>query len=119
MKKRDYYFSSGQIREVIPITLLSMLVLLVSLAIAPAMASDLPQFQSDKTNTGIANEKILGRSVAWSVHTHSDPWYNPWFYSMGGIDAVPIVAGGNVYVLDAPGYICSFDATTGALNEQK
>ena len=97
----------------ISVMLLGILVLLVSLMIAPAMASDWPQFQSDKTNTGIANEKILGRSVAWSVYAHSDPW------NMAGIDAVPIVADGNVYVLDAPGYICSFDATTGAENEQE
>jgi outer membrane protein assembly factor BamB len=97
----------------ISVMLLGILVLLVSVTMAPAVASDWPQFQSDKTNTGIANEKILGRSVAWSVYAHSDPW------NMAGIDAVPIVADGNVYVLDAPGYICSFDATTGAENEQK
>ena len=95
------------------VTLLSILALLVSVTIAPAMASDWHQFQSDKTNTGIANEKILGRSLAWSAYTHTDPW------NMAGIDVVPIVAGDNVYVLDVVGYIWSFNAKTGAENGNK
>ena len=95
------------------VTLLSILTLLASVAIAPAIASDWSQFQSDKTNTGIANEKILGRSLAWSAYTHTDPW------NMAGIDVVPIVAGDNVYVLDVVGYIWSFNAKTGAENGNK
>ncbi|MEA2051599.1 MAG: PQQ-binding-like beta-propeller repeat protein [Euryarchaeota archaeon] len=95
------------------ITLLSILALLVSVTIAPAIASDWPQFQTDKTNTGIVNEKILGRSLAWSAYTHTDPW------NMAGIDVVPIVAVDNVYVLDVLGYIWSFNAKTGAVNGNK
>lgn len=77
----------------------------------PAIAAtDWQQFQRDEANTGIANEKILGRSVAWSAYTHTDPW------NMAGINVVPIVAGDYVYVLDVLGYIWSFNATTGAEN---
>ncbi len=88
-------------------------VLALSAMSAIAMASDWQQFQKDKNNTGIANEKILGRSVNWSAYTHTDPW------GMAGIDVVPIVAGDNVYVLDALGYIWSFSATAGAENGNK
>lgn len=94
-------------------SMLCIFALLVSVTIAPAVASDWSQFQSDKTNTGIANEEILGRSLAWSAYTHTDPW------NMAGIDVVPIVAGGNVYVLDVLGYIWSFNANTGAVNGNK
>jgi len=86
-----------------------------AVAAIPAMAnaSDWQQFQKDEANVGIVNEKILGRSVAWDAYTHTDPW------NMAGIDVVPIVAGDNVYVLDALGYIWSFDAVTGAENGKK
>ncbi len=87
---------------------------IVVIAAMPAIAAtDWQQFQRDKINTGIANEKILGRSVNWSAMTHTDPW------NMAGIDVVPIVAGDNLYVLDVLGYIWSFDAVTGAENGHK
>ncbi|MFZ2070778.1 MAG: PQQ-binding-like beta-propeller repeat protein [Halobacteriota archaeon] len=89
-------------------------VILVIAAIpAIATAADWPQFQKDEMNTGIANDKIPGRSVSWSAYTHTDPW------NMAGIDVVPIVANDNVYVLDVLGYIWSFNAITGAVNGNK
>ena len=84
-------------------------VLLIS-AMPAIAATDWQQFQRDEANTGIANEKILGHSVAWSAYTHTDPW------NMAGINVVPIVAGDNVYVLDVLGCIWSFNAITGAEN---
>ncbi|RZN39013.1 MAG: hypothetical protein EFT35_04145 [Methanophagales archaeon ANME-1-THS] len=78
---------------------------------ATASALDWQQFQKDAMNTGVADEKILGRSVKWSAFTHSSGW--------AGIDVVLIVAGDNVYVLDAFGYIWSFNAITGAENGNK
>ncbi len=82
-------------------------------AIPAVAATDWQQFQEDELNTGIANDKILGRSVSWSAYTHTDPW------NMAGIDVVSIVAEGNVYVLDVLGYIWSFNAVTGAENGNK
>ena len=88
--------------------------LMVWSAVAVAASSvDWHEFQKDEVNTGLVEEKIPGRSLAWEAYTHTDPW------NMAGIDVVPVVAGDNVYVLDALGYIWSFDAVTGAENGNK
>jgi len=88
--------------------------LMVWSAVAVAASSvDWYEFQKDEVNTGLVEEKIPGRSLAWEAYTHTDPW------NMAGIDVVPVVAGDNVYVLDALGYIWSFDAVTGAENGNK
>ena len=87
-----------------------VLMISASVAIAIASASDWQQFQKDETNVGIVNEKILGRSVNWSVMTHTNT------YMAAGVNVVPVVANNNVYVLDCEGYIWSFDAMTGNEN---
>ena len=86
------------------------IVLVISASVAIASASDWQQFQKDETNVGIVNEKILGRSVNWSVMTHTNT------YMAAGVDVVPVVANNNVYMLDSKGYIWSFDAVTGNEN---
>ena len=87
-------------------------VLLIS-AMPAIAATDWQQFQKDEVNTGVVEEKILGRSLNWSAYTHTST-------GMGaGIDVVPIVAGDNIYVLDVLGYIWSFDTITGAESGNK
>lgn|GEM_PF-6177509 len=88
-------------------------IMVITVVTVTASLVDWQQFQSDEVNTGVCNDKILGRSVSWSAYTHTDPW------NMAGINVVPIVANDNVYVLDALGYIWSFDAVTGTENGNK
>ena len=101
-------------KKMAAISIVSMIfIIMVTTAVPVAAQVEWPQFQKDEVNTGICNEKILGRSVSWSAYTHTDP------SNMAGINVVPIVANDNVYVLDVLGYIWSFDAVTGTENGNK
>ncbi|MDY6931199.1 MAG: PQQ-binding-like beta-propeller repeat protein [Halobacteriota archaeon] len=94
-------------------SLISAILFLLSVTSGVVSSEDWQEFQQDKANSGIIEEKILGRSLSWSQMTHSDPW------NMAGINVAPIVADDNLYVLDALGYIWSFDAITGQENAKR
>ncbi len=68
-----------------------------------------PQFQSDLYNDGLTGDQApagsSGVSVAWQQQVGNT--------SMAGINSTPLVAGGNVFVLDALGKAWAFDASTG------
>jgi len=97
--------------------LVSVIIVIIAMAAItaiPAMAAtDWQQFQEDKVNTGVANDKIVGCSLNWSAKTNTNQWM------AAGINVVPIVANDKVYVLDVYGYIWSFNAITGAENANK
>jgi len=67
-----------------------------------------PQFQNDCRNSGVTTsaEPVSRPAVGWKRQVGSN--------AMTGISVVPLVAGGNVYVLDALGEAWAFDARTGA-----
>ena len=76
-----------------------------------ASASDWEQFHKDEINSGWTTDcaPIYEPTLAWSYDiAPSFPW--------SGIDVVPIVADGAVYVLDYEGNLWSFDAKTGTVN---
>jgi len=83
------------------------------MTLASVSASEWSQFQKDDVNTGVVSEKIIGRSVNWSVMTHTNQWM------AAGINVVPIVAenvlnkGDVVFVLDCTGNISGYNVTTG------
>ncbi|OFV68495.1 MAG: Pyrrolo-quinoline quinone [Candidatus Syntrophoarchaeum caldarius] len=101
--KRDGNFYGTQIM------IIAICVMMV-FTVVTVTASEWPQFQKDEVNTGVCNDKILGRSVSWNVMTHTNT------YMAAGVNVVPVVANNNVYVLDCEGYIWSFDAVTGNEN---
>jgi len=80
---------------------------LVTLA---ASATDWPQFQKDEINTGWTTDyaPICDPTLIWYNQTTGT--------GMGGIDVVPVVGDGQVFVLDYVGNVWAFNATTGQLN---
>ena len=94
----------------IPIIAICVMLLVT---IASVSASEWPQFQKDDLNTGVLSEKVIGRSVNWSVMTHTNQWM------AAGINVVPIVAknvpdrGDVVFVLDHTGNVSGYNVTTG------
>ena len=86
-------------------------IIIAVVSITPiASASDWQQFQKDNINSGYTTDSapVNEPEIAWSKHTSGT--------GMGGIDVVPIVANGAVYVIDYQGILWSFDATTGTEN---
>jgi outer membrane protein assembly factor BamB len=67
-----------------------------------------PQFQNDIFNSGVttAPAPLSAPSVAWKQRVGNN--------DMAGVNVAPLVAGGNVYILDAFGAAWAFDAGTGA-----
>ena len=80
------------------------------LAMLVASATDWPQFQKDEINTGWTTDyaPICDPTLIWYKQTTGT--------GMGGIDVVPIVGDGQVFVLDYVGVVWAFNATTGQLN---
>jgi outer membrane protein assembly factor BamB len=93
------------------ITLLMALLLcalLVSAIPAGVLAAEWLQFQNDAANSGSTVDAgpTAGVAQGWKQYTSAA--------QMNGIDTVPIVAGGTVFVLSIAGKVHSFDAQTGA-----
>ena len=67
-----------------------------------------PQFQNDLYNSGVttASAPVSDPAVAWKQRVGNN--------DMAGVNVAPLVAGGNVYVLDAFGKAWAFEAKTGA-----
>ena len=80
------------------------------LAMSVASATDWQQFQKDEINTGWTTDyaPIYDPTLGWYKQTTGT--------GMGGIDVVPIVGDGQVFVLDYVGNVWAFNATTGQLN---
>ncbi len=66
-----------------------------------------PQFQNDLYNDGVtgAAAPLSAPATAWKQQVGNN--------TMTGVNVVPLVAGGRVYVLDALGELWAFDAGTG------
>ncbi len=87
---------------------IGLLLAIVSI-ISPVKAVFAPtcQFQYDAARSGVTTETgpVSGASVAWKQFTAAT--------AMNGIDTVPIVADGTVFVLSIAGKVNAFDASTG------
>lgn len=81
---------------------------LVSIVPAQVSAADWPQFQKDALNSGGTSDTgpSGGVCIGWKQYTAAS--------QMNGIDTVPIVADGKVFVLSVAGKIHAFDALTGS-----
>lgn len=92
-------------------TRIVMVLVAIALTVSVASATDWPQFQKDEI------------SIGWT--TDCAPIYDPptlaWSYYTGvgghaGVDVVPIVGDGQVFVLNAHGKLFAFNPTTGTNN---
>lgn len=94
----------------LPLLIASLLAPAAGWASESAGGGAWPQFQNDLYNDGLTSDQAPasthGVGVAWQQQIGHD--------SMGaGINSTPLVAGGNVFVLDALGKTWAFDAKTG------
>ncbi|CAD7771215.1 Outer membrane protein assembly factor BamB [Candidatus Methanoperedenaceae archaeon GB50] len=101
-------------KKMAAISIVSMIfIIMVTTAVPVAAQVEWSQFQKDEVNTGVCNEKVIGRSVSWNVMTHTNQWM------AAGINVVPIVAkdvpdhGDVVFVLDCTGNVSGYNVTTG------
>ncbi len=91
--------------------LLLLIMILVLLVPASARADGgsgaWPQFQNDLYNDGVTTDTapLSAPAAAWEQQVGN--------VAMSGVDAAPLVAGGQVFVLDALGKVWDFDARTG------
>ncbi|AKB34216.1 cell surface protein [Methanosarcina siciliae HI350] len=73
---------------------------------------DWPSFQKDLHNTGLTSDRgpitAPDEEVSWDVYTHGT--------GMAGIDTVPVVVNGSVYVISTDGHVRAINRTTSALN---
>jgi outer membrane protein assembly factor BamB len=93
------------------IKLVAMLLFVIMAVLLPATCfasgTDWTQFQYDLYNNGVTLDPapITSPSLGWKQQVGNA--------TMSGIDSIPLVAGGNVFVLDATGMAWAFNATTG------
>ena len=91
-------------------TRIIMVLVAIALTMSVASATDWPQFQKDEINSGWTTDyaPVYAPTLGWYKQTTGT--------GMGGIDVVPVVGDGQVFVLDYVGHVWAFNATTGQVN---
>ena len=91
-------------------TVIAAIIFTIITMILPASASDWPQFQKDNINTGNTTDigPIYDPTAVWYKQTTGT--------GMGGIDVAPIVADGQVFVIDYQAIVWAYNKTTGEEN---
>jgi|LGVE01.1.fsa_nt_gb outer membrane protein assembly factor BamB len=95
------------------LSIVKITIILTIMAVAITFAtaqSDWEQFQKDDVNIGRTGDSAPTTSPieAWSNTAESSGW--------AGIEVVPIVGNGSVFLIDCKGYVYSFNTTTGVRN---
>jgi outer membrane protein assembly factor BamB len=78
-------------------------------------ASSWDQFQKDEQNSGWTTDLApLNATKAWKADTYTASGVMP-----AGVDVVPIVVDGKVFVIDARSYVWAFDVKSGEMKWAK
>jgi outer membrane protein assembly factor BamB len=91
-------------------TIIIAVILTLITIVSPVSASDWPQFQKDEINTGTTNDSgpISDPVAVWYQQTTGT--------GMGGIDTAPVIADGQVFVIDYQAVVWAYNKTTGKEN---